>query len=183
MSKSFYSTAPGANNSFNLTLSNLKNQDELYKYIWIIFMYGLSYFQHDIHPEGSVNLNVYDITMKHVEKVIEYMKSLGISIRFIQLNKSHIEKELQYHIKMYNYDKNKNLSCSCVQTFDTMRLNVANICSEEDRTAIFNIFKKIDYLEYVVNIEQTTQSQLYDFERVLTLEKVVYIIRFTFNYI
>ena len=182
ISKQLYSHSPGPFNSFNIHFSSVPNQSELYDYIWIIFMYGLSYFQHNRHPEQTISLNIYNISIKHFDKVIKYMQSIGVHVTLIHKRKLDLENELHHRIKMYNYDKNRYLRCTCIHNSDNSQVNITNIQSDDDTKNINKIFEQIDYLEYLFNIKKKNKKKLYDFEKIISLTDDIYIIRFIFGY-
>lgn len=181
--KLLYSNYPGKVNSTSISLNNLTNQQELYNCIWSIFLYGIQFFKNNKHSEKYINVNILDVSIKHFEKVKLYMKSLGLDVTLIEIDRNTMKKRLKQEIKMYNYANDRNLKVFYKNKIDHLDLRISSIQSQKDNDAIHAIFKKIDYLEYIININKPkTNIQSCTFEKIINYVYKKYIIRFTFCY-
>ena len=183
MCKQIYTRPSGKTNTVQLNFNSIKTEKELYECIWIIFLYGFNYLEKKKHPEGDISLNITNITEKRFNKVQSYMKSLGINVRLITINKIQIQDKVKHAIKMYNYEYNKDLKILFQYKCSNIELKIYNMQTQEDKDHIDLIMKNIDYLEYIINIKKTTKSnQPYEFEKSLSFKDTIYLIRFHFCY-
>jgi tRNA(Ile2) C34 agmatinyltransferase TiaS len=180
--KQIYTKPSGAVHSVQLHFGELKSEEELHECIWTIFLYGLQYIHNRRHPEDCVSVNITQITEKQFDKVKTYMKSLGICVTLIVINKQDIKKRLKQEIKTYNYANDRSLQVFLKKNKKSIDLRITNIFSKKDRKAIDTIFDKIDFLEYVMDIQKQLPPKTYDFEKQMTFGHNIYIIRFQFCY-
>lgn len=180
--KQFYTKPSGKVHSVQLHFGELQSEEDLHECIWTIFLYGLQYIHNRCHPIDEITVNITQITEKQFDKVKEYMKSVGICVTLVVINKRDIQKRLQEEIKMYNYRNDRHLQIFLKQKKHSMDLRITNIFSKKDRKAIDTIFDKIDFLEYVMDIQKQLPPKTYDFEKQMTFGHNIYIIRFQFCY-
>ena len=182
--KQFYTKPSGKVHSVQLHFGELESEKELHECIWTIFLYGLQYVSNRHHPEDCISVNISQITEKQFDKVKGYMKSLGICVTLIVINKHDIQKRLQQEIKTYNYANDRYLRAFLNKNTNkiSLDLRITNIFSKQDREAIDAIFNKIEFLEYVVTIQKKTSPKTFDFEKKMVFGPNIYVIRFTFCY-
>ena len=169
-------------NSINLCFSSLKKESDLHECIWTIFLYGLQYFSNQSKTIDSISVNIKHISDKQFTKVKNYMKSLGISVKLIVIQKEMIQKELEYKIKMYNYIHERDLKVYFKEKNKSIDLQITNIHSKKDRDEINKIFEMIPFLEYVINIKKKNKKKDFDFEKMIIYETIIYLVRFEFCY-
>ena len=180
--KQIYTKPSGAVHSVQVHFGELQSEEELYECIWTIFLYGLQYIHNRRHPEDCVSVNITQITEKQFDKVKRYMKSLGICVTLIVINKQDIKKRLKQEIKTYNYANDRSLQVFLNKNKKSIDLRIINIFSNQDKEAIDTIFNKIEFIEYVINIQKPSPSKNYDFEKLMTFGHNIYIVRFQFCY-
>jgi|TARA_B110001450_G_scaffold41660_1_gene37660 tRNA(Ile2) C34 agmatinyltransferase TiaS len=180
--KQFYTKPSGKVHSVQLYFGELQSENELYECIWTMFLYGLQYVRNRHHPEDCISVNMTQITEKQFDKVKEYMKSVGICVTLVVINKHDIQKRLQEEIKMYNYRNDRYLKVYLKNNKKSVDLRITNIFSKQDRKEIDTIFNKIDFLEYVVNVQKKTPPKTFDFEKQMGFGPNIYLIRFQFCY-
>ena len=181
--KQIYTKPSGSVHSVQLHFGELKSEKDLHECIWTIFLYGLHYMRNRRHPDDCISVNITHITEKQFDKVKTYMKSIGICVKLIVINKKELQERLHHEIKMYNYAHDRYLKALLKSNNGSVDLRVTNIFSKQDREAIYTIFDKIDFLEYVMDIQKKTPTLTpFDFEKKMVVGSIIYLIRFQFCY-
>lgn len=181
--KQIYNNTYCDSHKVEINFHSITKLDDLNECIWTIFLYGLDYFEKNQYPTDIISLNINNITEKNFNKVQQYMKSIGINITLYIVDKQHIKDDVKHIIKMYNYEFDKNIKIEFTNNGPNVDMKISNMLSYKDKKNINEILKKINNIEYLIDIiPNSVPSISYDFHRKIAYQEIIYIVYFEFGY-